>query len=87
VLAFLARRTFDTEAARDLMAETFAQAYRSRTRFRGSSDAEAAAWLYSIALVLAASRRRVTSVWQDSWGPQWCAAPTVRLRSSISILG
>ncbi|MFL5817897.1 MAG: RNA polymerase sigma factor [Conexibacter sp.] len=49
VLTFLARRTFDVEAARDLMAETFAQAYRSRRRFRGESDAEAAAWLYSIA--------------------------------------
>jgi RNA polymerase sigma-70 factor (ECF subfamily) len=28
VLAFLARRTFDVEVARDLMVETFAQAYR-----------------------------------------------------------
>ncbi|MGN6189708.1 MAG: RNA polymerase sigma factor [Conexibacter sp.] len=49
ILGFLARRTFDVEAARDLMAETFAQAYRSRRRFRGSSDAEAAGWLYAIA--------------------------------------
>ncbi|HEX7290984.1 MAG TPA: RNA polymerase sigma factor [Conexibacter sp.] len=49
VLAFLARRTFDVEVARDLMAETFAQAYRGRRRFRGGSDAEAAAWLYAIA--------------------------------------
>jgi RNA polymerase sigma-70 factor (ECF subfamily) len=49
VLAFLARRTFDAEAARDLMAETFAQAYQGRRRFRGSTDDEAAAWLYGIA--------------------------------------
>lgn len=49
VLAFLARRTFDVEVARDLMAETFAQAYRSRRRFRGDSEAEAAGWVYSIA--------------------------------------
>lgn len=49
VLAFLARRTFDAEAARDLTAETFAQAYQSRRRFRGSTDDETAAWLYGIA--------------------------------------
>lgn len=49
VLTFLARRTFDAEVARDLMAETFAQAYGSRRRFRGGSDAEAAGWLYAIA--------------------------------------
>jgi len=49
VLAFVARRTFDVEVARDLTAETFAQAFRSRWRFRGTTDAEAAAWLYAIA--------------------------------------
>lgn len=49
LLAFLARRTFDVEAARDLTAETFAQAYSSRRRFRGSTDEEAAAWIYGIA--------------------------------------
>jgi RNA polymerase sigma factor (sigma-70 family) len=49
LLAFFARRTFDIEAARDLTAETFAQAFEHRRRFRGSTDAEAAAWLYGIA--------------------------------------
>jgi RNA polymerase sigma factor (sigma-70 family) len=49
LLAFLARRTFDVEVARDLTAETFAQAFRSRRRFRGTTDEEAAAWLYGIA--------------------------------------
>jgi RNA polymerase sigma factor (sigma-70 family) len=49
VLAFLARRTFDVEVARDLTAETFAQAFEHRKRFRGRTDAEAAAWLYGIA--------------------------------------
>jgi RNA polymerase sigma-70 factor (ECF subfamily) len=48
VLAFLARRTFEIEVARDLTAEAFAQAFISRKRFRGASDAEAAAWLYAI---------------------------------------
>lgn len=48
-LTFFARRTFDVEAARDLMAETFAQAFQHRRRFRGSSDEEAGGWLYAIA--------------------------------------
>jgi RNA polymerase sigma-70 factor (ECF subfamily) len=49
LLAFLVRRTFDVEVARDLTAETFAQAFEHRGRFRGRTDAEAAAWLYGIA--------------------------------------
>jgi RNA polymerase sigma-70 factor (ECF subfamily) len=43
------RRTFDVEVARDLAAETFAQAFEHRGRFRGRTDPEAAAWLYGIA--------------------------------------
>lgn len=49
VLLFLVRRTFDVEVARDLTAETFAQAFEHRHRFRGKTDAEAAGWLYGIA--------------------------------------
>lgn len=49
LLVFFARRTFDIEVARDLTAETFAQAFEHRRRFRGSTDAEAAGWLYGIA--------------------------------------
>jgi RNA polymerase sigma-70 factor (ECF subfamily) len=49
VLAFFARRTYDIEVSRDLTAETFAQAFRSRKRFRGTTDEEARAWLYGIA--------------------------------------
>lgn len=49
LLAFFARRTFDVEVARDLTAETFALAFEQRRRFRGSTDAEAAGWLYGIA--------------------------------------
>jgi RNA polymerase sigma factor (sigma-70 family) len=49
LLAFFARRTFDVEVARDLTAETFAQAFEHRRRFRGSTDAEAGGWLYGIA--------------------------------------
>jgi RNA polymerase sigma factor (sigma-70 family) len=49
LLAFFTRRTFDVEVARDLTAETFAQAFEHRRRFRGSSEGEAAAWLFGIA--------------------------------------
>lgn len=49
LLVFLVRRTFDVEVARDLTAETFAQAFEHRKRFRGQTDAEAEAWLYGIA--------------------------------------
>lgn len=49
LLAYLAKRVFDADAALDLTAETFAQAYLARSRFRGSTDAAAAAWLYRIA--------------------------------------
>jgi len=49
LLTFFVRRTFDVEVARDLTAETFAEAFEHRKRFRGRTDAEAAAWLYGIA--------------------------------------
>jgi RNA polymerase sigma-70 factor (ECF subfamily) len=49
LLAFLARRTWDPEAAVDLMAESFATALAEAGRFRGSTDVEAAGWLYGIA--------------------------------------
>jgi RNA polymerase sigma-70 factor (ECF subfamily) len=49
LVRFFARRLIDAEAALDLTAETFAQAFAARRSFRGSSDAEAASWLYTIA--------------------------------------
>lgn len=49
LLVFLARRTLDGHAALDLCAETFAQAFAGRRRFRGRSDEEARAFLYAIA--------------------------------------
>ena len=48
VFAFFARRVLDVEIARDLTAETFAQAFEHRGRFRGSTESEAAAWLFGI---------------------------------------
>jgi RNA polymerase sigma-70 factor (ECF subfamily) len=49
VLVYFVRRTFDTDAARDLTAETFAVAFEHRHRFRGSGEAAAGAWLFGIA--------------------------------------
>jgi RNA polymerase sigma factor (sigma-70 family) len=49
VLAYLARRVYDPEIALELAAESFAQAYLARGRFRGTSDGEAEAWIYRIA--------------------------------------
>lgn len=49
VLGFFARRVFEAEVAVDLTAETFAEAFHDRHRFRGHTDAEAAAWLFAIA--------------------------------------
>ena len=49
LLTYLARRVYDADAAVDLTAEVFAQAYLARGRFRGSTNSTAAAWLYTIA--------------------------------------
>lgn len=49
LLAYVMRRVWDVDVALDLTAESFAQAYLSRRRFRGSTEAEAAGWLYGIA--------------------------------------
>src|SRR3954453_8751662 len=49
LISFFARRTYDAQLALDLTAETFAQAFSGRRRFRGTTDAEASAWLFRIA--------------------------------------
>ena len=49
VLVFIARRTLDPELALDLTAETFAQAFRSRRAFRGTTEMEERAYLFTIA--------------------------------------
>jgi RNA polymerase sigma-70 factor (ECF subfamily) len=49
VLIYLAKRCLDPEVALDLMAETFAQAFEGRGRYRGTSDEEAAGWVFGIA--------------------------------------
>ena len=61
VHGFHLRRSRDADAAHDLTAETFAQAWLSRARFRDEADGSAGPWLFSIARhVLLASVRRQT---------------------------
>ena len=49
VLGFFARRVRDPQLAFDLTAETFVKAFEKRFAFRGSSEEQAAAWLFAIA--------------------------------------
>ena len=49
IFVYIAKRVYEPEIALDLAAETFAQAYCNRGDFRGSTDAEAAGWIYRIA--------------------------------------
>lgn len=49
LLAFFARRTFDSQAAADLTSETFAQAFAGRGGFRNPGPGAATSWLFTIA--------------------------------------
>ena len=62
VHAYHRRRTRDHDAALDLTAETFAQAWPARRRFRDEAGGSAGPWLYGIArnvLVVSVRRRRL----------------------------
>src|SRR5215218_6263939 len=60
MLRYHGRRTSDPDAAHDLTAETFAQAWLSRARFRDQAGGSAAPWLFAIArhVLLASVRKR-----------------------------
>jgi len=60
VLRYHERRTSDADAAHDLTAETFAQAWLARGRFRDEAGGSAAPWLFAIArhVLLASVRKR-----------------------------
>jgi RNA polymerase sigma-70 factor (ECF subfamily) len=62
VLRFFARQTSDSQAAFDLMEETFSKAFEKRGDFRGTTDEQAASWLWSIARRELAGFRRSRSV-------------------------
>ena len=61
VLGYHRRRSRDEDAAHELTAETFAQAWLARTRFRDDCDGSAGPWLFGIARnVLRTSVRKRT---------------------------
>jgi RNA polymerase sigma-70 factor (ECF subfamily) len=61
IQGYFARRTGDPDAAFDLTAETFAQVWLVRARFRDEADGSAAPWLFGIARnVLLVTLRRGT---------------------------
>ncbi len=66
LLIFFARRTMDGETATDLVAETFAVAFRDRRQFRGDSREEAAGWIFGIARHQLASFYRRGSVEREA---------------------
>jgi RNA polymerase sigma factor (sigma-70 family) len=49
LLGFFARRTYDPDVAVDLLAETFAVAFRDRRQFHGDDLIAARAWIYGVA--------------------------------------
>jgi RNA polymerase sigma factor (sigma-70 family) len=62
VYGYHLRRSQDSHAAHDLTAETFAQAWLSRARFRDEAGSSAGPWLFGIArhvLVVSVRRRRL----------------------------
>ena len=60
VLRYHVRRTADVDAAHDLTAETFAQAWLARARFRDEAGGSAGPWLFAIArhVLLTSVRKR-----------------------------
>jgi RNA polymerase sigma-70 factor (ECF subfamily) len=60
ILGFHLRRCRDEDAAHELTAETFAQAWLARARFRDECGGSAGPWLYGIArnVLLVSVRRR-----------------------------
>jgi RNA polymerase sigma factor (sigma-70 family) len=49
VLRYFARRTFDPETAFDLMAETFAELFAHIGEFRGETEEQGRAWMWTVA--------------------------------------
>jgi RNA polymerase sigma factor (sigma-70 family) len=80
LLVFLARRTFDSQAALDLTAETFAQAFAARRSFRGGSELEAKGWLFVIA-------RRQLSRYCDEGAVRKRLLERVRVQAPVASVG
>jgi RNA polymerase sigma factor (sigma-70 family) len=85
MLAFFVRQTFDAQVAADLTAETFAQAFAGRGRFRNPGPGCAESWLRTIArrqLNRFIGRQRVERRWRERLGmEQLLVSPNALERS------
>jgi len=86
LLAFIARRTGDTEVALDLWGETFAQALTSQRRYRGATVEEEAAWLYGIARRLLTRYYRRGSAERRAMTRLGIERPTIDLTTEAEII-
>jgi RNA polymerase sigma-70 factor (ECF subfamily) len=71
VLGYHLRRTRDDDSAHDLTAETFAQAWLVRARFRDECGGTAGPWLFGIArnvLLMSVRRRRLEAAARERLG-------------------
>jgi RNA polymerase sigma factor (sigma-70 family) len=71
---FFVRRCADSDVAVDLTAETFAQAWVSKRRFRDVAGGTAAPWLFTIArrvLVASVARRRLEATMLERLQVEW----------------
>jgi RNA polymerase sigma-70 factor (ECF subfamily) len=78
VLGYHLRRTRDEDAAHELTAETFAQAWLVRTRFRDECDGTAGPWLFGIArnvLLMSVRRTRLEAAARERLGLPVAPAP------------
>jgi len=78
VLGYHQRRTRDDDAAHELTAETFAQAWLVRARFRDECDGSAGPWLFGIArnvLLMSVRRRRLEAEARERLGLPAVSAP------------
>ena len=79
--SFFQRRTGDAEAALDLTAETFAQAWVGRRGFRDLADGSAGPWLFTIArraLIATVRKRRLERRALEQLGLERSPAETVQ---------
>jgi RNA polymerase sigma-70 factor (ECF subfamily) len=78
VLGYHQRRTRDEDAAHELTAETFAQAWLVRARFRDECAGNAGPWLFGIArnvLLMSVRRRRLEAAARERLGLPAAVSP------------
>jgi RNA polymerase sigma factor (sigma-70 family) len=85
LLAFFARRTFDPQVALDLVGETFAEAFDSRTRCRATDDVARCAWIYGIARNLLNSYYRDGAIERRAMQKLAIVAPAMSDESTVRI--